>query len=305
MKCTGSNNNGSLGDGTTVSKKVFTNVAPAVAFANSARDSYCAAGVSKTGKLYGWSDCTSSSKTPVALDTAETYQTLLGVADHACALTTSNDLKCWGSDNGYGVLGGSNRTTPTLWDSGTKYKTFVVADSFTCGITTADKLKCWGKGSTGRLGNGTTGNASSAVAVDAANNYAKVSAGVNSVCGITSTGDLKCWGYVGNYLSNATYTTPQLVNAGTSYQDVAVSYDSIMAITAAGQIHYWPMGRFDQSLQVMAAGKTFKSIKSYYSGNTFCAMTTDDHVYCSTKGDYWTANQVNKPKAMPFARWLL
>lgn len=302
MKCAGTW--GAIGDGASVERKTFTTVAPAIAFTNTGRDSnYCGAGIDTAGKIYGWASSCGPSNSPVALDTSTTYRNILSVAGHVCSITTADDMKCWGYDGGDGNLGGVDRTNPTLMDSGTKYKNVVVANSFTCGITTADKLKCWGRGSTGRLGNGGTGNASSPVSIDAANDYAKVSVGVNSICAITLGGVLKCWGYVGDYTAYTTYKTPQIVNAGTNYQDVAVNTDSIMAVTAAGEMHYWPYSRFDQAVQVMAPGKSFKSVKAHFDGRNFCGMTTTDHVFCS-KGSFWGADQTSKAKLMPFTRWL-
>jgi alpha-tubulin suppressor-like RCC1 family protein len=300
MKCAGTW--GALGDGGSVESMTFKSIAPTVAFAMTGRDAYyCAAGINTAGKIYGWaSSC--GGTTPTALDTSTTYQNILAVAGHVCSITTANDMKCWGYDGGEGNLAGSSKSSPSVMDSGTKYKNVVVANSFTCGITTGDKLKCWGRGG-GRLGNGGTGNTSSPVAVDSANNYAKVSAGVNSICAITTGGVLKCWGYVGDYMTPTTYTTPQIVTSGTTYQDVAVSTDSIMAITSTGEMRYWPFGRFDQSFQVMAPGKAFKSVKAHYAGSMFCGMATDDHVYCSSSSN-WGADQVGRAKLMPFTRWL-
>lgn len=302
MKCAGTW--GALGDGGSTESNTFTAIAPAIAFAVTGRDSYyCAAAIDTSGKIYGWGSSCGATSAPTALDTSTTYKNILSVAGHACSITTADDMKCWGYDGGEGNLGGTDRSSPTLMDSGTKYKNVVVAASFTCGITTADKLKCWGRGTTGRLGNGTTGKASSPVAVDSANDYAKVFAGTGSVCAITTSGVLKCWGYVGDYTSYATFTTPQVVTSGTAYQDVAINAESIMAVTSSGELRYWPYGRFDQAFQVMVAGKNFKSIKAHPEGTNFCGMATDDHVYCS-KGSFWGADQTSKAKLMPFTRVL-
>ncbi|WP_374078618.1 CUB domain-containing protein [Bdellovibrio bacteriovorus] len=310
MKCAGSNGFGAVGDGTTTTPGPFVNVAPSISFATTIREQYyCAAGIDTSGKLYVWGQggglgCGTAtiSNTPLATDTATTYKPFLAEGGAFCSITTNDDLKCWGYDGGTGELGGTSKTDPTLMDSGTKYKTVSLSVSTLCGITLGDKLRCWGSGTKGRLANGGTSNSSTPTTVDAASDYSDISVGSNSVCAITA-GTLKCWGYVGDFNSNATYTTQQVVNSGTSYQKVAAGNTVIMALTSSGQLHYWPKGRFDQAHTVVAPSKTFKSLKGHASGNNFCALTTDDHLYCFAGN--WMAHKSAIPVMMTLGRFTL
>lgn len=310
LKCGGYNWFGAVGDGTTETPGPFTSVAPSISFATTVREQYyCAAGIDTSGKLYVWGQggglgCGSAtiSNTPLAVDSGTTYKPFLVEGGAFCAITSNDDLKCWGYDGGTGELGGSSKTSPTLMDSGTKYKTVAIGNNTVCGITLGNKLRCWGSGSSGRLANGGTSNSSTPTTVDGTSDYSEISVGGNSVCAITS-GTLKCWGYVGDFSSNATYTTQQVVNSGTSYQQVAAGNSTIMALTSSGELHYWRKGRFDQAHTVVAPSKTFKSLKGYTSGNNFCAMTTDDHLYCFAGS--WMGHQPSTPMMMILGRFTL
>ena len=75
---------------------------------------------------------------------------------YTCALTTSNEVKCWGG-NKHGQLGinsTQDKNTPQL-------VTFMdvtdvqVGGGHTCVIQNPGGLYCWGSNSSGQLGNGT------------------------------------------------------------------------------------------------------------------------------------------------------
>lgn len=115
---------------------------------------------------------------------------------HACALTSSGALYCWGS-NGYGQLGDGTTTTRN-----SPYQVFssgvidfeVAYGNHTCAIMTGGALKCWGRNDYGQLGDGTTTQSTIPV------NTSGLSSGVTLVtasrthtCAIVS-GGLKCWG---------------------------------------------------------------------------------------------------------------
>ena len=85
---------------------------------------------------------------------------------HTCALTSTNNVKCWGYGS-YGQLGNdgsSNKDHPVDvidGDGSTTSLSGIVQTSAgntnTCALTTSGNVKCWGRGTFGQLGNNRTG----------------------------------------------------------------------------------------------------------------------------------------------------
>ena len=94
--------------------------------------------------------------------------------------------------------------SPTAIDiSGLSSPTFLsieAGNEHTCGITTDGTAYCWGAngGEDGRLGNDSTEDSLTPVAVDttglSSSTFKSISAGLNSSCGITNDGTGYCWG---------------------------------------------------------------------------------------------------------------
>jgi len=78
---------------------------------------------------------------------------------HSCALVTTGDAWCWGSNSngqlGGGTIGGSS-AVPTLVTGGLKFVALTAGTAHTCGVTTDGSVYCWGSNFNGQLGDGTT-----------------------------------------------------------------------------------------------------------------------------------------------------
>jgi len=68
----------------------------------------------------------------------------------------------------------------------------------TCGVTPGGAASCWGLNSSGQLGDGTTTDRLSPVAVAGGLSFAAVSAGDLHTCALTAGGAAYCWGYNGD-----------------------------------------------------------------------------------------------------------
>lgn len=123
---------------------------------------------------------------------------------HTCALTSAGQAYCWG-DNSYGQLGDgttTNRTQPTPVAGGLTFVAISAGYWHTCGLTTSGAAYCWGRNTPngqqestgGQLGDGTTTNSSSPVAVSGAIAFSSISAGETTSCGISTTNAAYCWG---------------------------------------------------------------------------------------------------------------
>ena len=64
-----------------------------------------------------------------------------------------------------------------------------------CGLTSAGAAFCWGGNDYGQLGDGTTTNQTTPVAVMGGLIFTSVTAGGSHSCGLTSVGAAYCWGF--------------------------------------------------------------------------------------------------------------
>jgi len=91
----------------------------------------------------------------------------------------------------------------------------------TCGVTSSGAAYCWGNNPAGELGNGTTTNSTTPVAVSGGLTFVAVSAGDAHTCGVTPSGAAYCWGGNGyGELGNGTTTTslrPVAVSGGLTF----------------------------------------------------------------------------------------
>jgi alpha-tubulin suppressor-like RCC1 family protein len=67
-------------------------------------------------------------------------------------------------------------------------------DFHSCGVTTDNRALCWGQNHAGRLGDGTSDNDSTPVAVAGGLRFLQVSAGVSYTCGVTTDNRAYSWG---------------------------------------------------------------------------------------------------------------
>lgn len=134
---------------------------------------------------------------------AQTLTPLRGIAQissgfgHVCALTTSGGVKCWGN-NEFGELGDgttTNRSIPVDVPGLTSGVKAVAAGSgYTCALTIAGGVKCWGWNETGQLGDGTTTDRLTPVAVSGLSQGVTAIAASGHTCALTIVGGVKCWG---------------------------------------------------------------------------------------------------------------
>ena len=90
---------------------------------------------------------------------------------HACAVTTSGGLECWGSDT-YGEA-----SPPT----GSDFVSVSAGINFTCGLSSDGTLECWGEDGCGQV-----------AATPSGTEYESVSAG-GFFCATSSACELSCW----------------------------------------------------------------------------------------------------------------
>lgn len=179
VKCWGYNGHGQLGNGTfadSLTPVDVTGLPSAVIAASGGLNFTCAATTSGGATCWGnngnaeLGDGTTGPSRPTPGDVSGLstgVSTVSAGTFHACALTVSGAVKCWGfNGNGvyYGALG-NGTTEPgrvyapvnvTGLTSGVT--TLASGANHTCGVMAGGGLKCWGGNYSGQLGNGQAAN---------------------------------------------------------------------------------------------------------------------------------------------------
>ena len=176
--CWGRNDNRQVGDGTStgrLSPVPVLNMPSPASRIYASREHSCS--ISAAGALYCWGysnygrvDGTTAIRPSAVLVhglTTGVKAAALGY-HHTCFVTTQGAVKCYGSGSG-GKLGngsGANQTAPvTVLGLESGVTALTSEDSHTCAIDSNGGLRCWGSNTQGQLGDGSTTEKYSPVAV--------------------------------------------------------------------------------------------------------------------------------------------
>lgn len=208
VHCWGSNSEGQLGDGTTTDQALATPVSGlqsgVTAIATGLNHS-CALSSAGGVKCWGSNDfgqlgdgSTTDRSTPVDVSgLAAGVQAISAGANHSCALTAANGIRCWGR-NLLGQLGDgstTDRSVPVdVSGLGSGVAQVVGGDFHSCARGIAGEVKCWGWNVFGQLGDGSNSDRLTPVTVTGLGSAAQVAAGSFHSCAVDNGGALYCWG---------------------------------------------------------------------------------------------------------------
>jgi alpha-tubulin suppressor-like RCC1 family protein len=210
---------------------------------------------------------------------------------HACALSTTRQVYCWGNDVN-GELGETptiNSTTPIPIATSIAFSSITAGDNHSCGIS-AGTAYCWGNNESGQLGNGGVGAFSaSPVAVNGASNLVAISAGGDHTCALTTTGAALCWGadYDGEAgpTSEGDIATAAESVGGGPFTRISAGTFHTCAINSGGSAFCWGSGAWGQtgnsgtaSPAAVGGGVAFRAITS--GDRHSCGIGTDGETYC-------------------------
>jgi len=172
--CWGRNEDGQLGDGTTIQKRKPVAVlgnhsfrAVIVGAAKGGAWQSISCGLTTDSRAWCWGDNTlgqvgdgttmTRRTTPVAVSGGLQFVQLASGGVHTCGAAPNNAVYCWGSNAnaqlGDGTLTG--RATPGIVSGGLPFRGVTAGTFNTCGVTTTDRAYCWGSDRNGEIGDGT------------------------------------------------------------------------------------------------------------------------------------------------------
>lgn len=192
-------------------------------------------------------------------DTRGPYWYVATGRNHTCALTTANEIRCWG-DNRYGQL----RTTPTACPSATstwpqdcsltplpiqcgagevcKFQSLAAGGERTCAVDTDGRAWCWGSDPDWATGDPISlsyaarynGEAEAFTASGTSVRFIAIDTDLWETCAISTTRALYCWRNAPGTLGDA-----DVINPGTQYQSVSVGKKHICAVRVTGKFECW------------------------------------------------------------------
>jgi len=217
VRCWGANDAGQLGDGSTTdalgpvaAAPTLTGVVQLAAGAaftcalvqdlgtEPAAGHVACWGANDAGQLGSGAAASPVEPAPIAvsLPDAGLVKALTAHGRHACAVTTSGLVYCWG-ENAQGQLGDGStvdRPQPTLVPGVLDATAVAAGAAHTCALTAAGEVWCWGANQVGQLGDGTTDGRPWAARVPTLSDALTLATGAYHTCATRNDGSVVCWG---------------------------------------------------------------------------------------------------------------
>jgi alpha-tubulin suppressor-like RCC1 family protein len=185
------------------------------------------------------------SLTPVWVLGISTATAITAGDGHTCAVLADGTARCWGW-NGSGELGDGTTTErhAPVDVSGISTATAIDAGSMmhTCGLLADHTARCWGLNDYGQLGDGTTTNRLTPVAVSGINTATAITAGYEHTCALLADHTARCWGSgEAGQLGDGTWTdslTPVVVALPADTTPPTATLDAPASPTNAATLSY-------------------------------------------------------------------
>lgn len=250
----GLNQNGQLGDGTTVSRAIPVQIGKDTDWAFVAAGKGHALAIKTSGILYSWGrnfngqmgDGTVVSKlVPTKIGVA-TWLTVSAGETHTLGLQKDGSLWAWGG-GASGQIGnaGTTESVPTPVKIGTSTWASVAAGAFhSMGIRADGTLWGWGANGSGQIGNNGTSQQSAPQQILTDNNWSVIAAGASHTMGVRTDGTLWGWGLnAEGQLGNGDTDSSSPVRIGTGTTWVTVTAGAAHSFALKTDNTLWGWGR--------------------------------------------------------------
>ncbi|MFO0691210.1 MAG: Ig-like domain-containing protein [Myxococcota bacterium] len=175
------------------------------------------------------------------------HATIAAGGNHACALATNGEVRCWGR-GGSGQLGNgisADSSVPVTVAGLVDATDLAAGGDVSCALLADASLRCWGLNTSGQLGNGSTTASSLPVTVPGVTARA-ISVGFAHACAVRTNGEVACWGAnASGQLGDGSFagsSSPVLVSGITTAVAVAAGGNHTCALLATGEVKCWGAG---------------------------------------------------------------
>jgi alpha-tubulin suppressor-like RCC1 family protein len=202
-----------------------------------------------------------------------------------CALLADQSVRCWGN-NDYGQLGNASTTSSSfpVAVAGLGGVTALTHfhGSHVCALLADKSARCWGFNGRGQLGDGSTANSSTPVAVQGMSNVAALSAGGGTTYALLDDGSVWSWGdnqrgELGDGSAVGHSATPVRVAGLSNVVRVSAGASHACARLSDGSVACWGGGAAPAPAPVAGvAGATFIAA----GRDRTCALLADGMVNC-------------------------
>jgi alpha-tubulin suppressor-like RCC1 family protein len=172
---------------------------------------------------------------PRSINSSDSFAMIAAGARHACGLTTTRGIRCWGSNEraalGRGTINGhADPASPSVSGEFVQVSTGLYSS---CALDTSARAWCWGSNDYGTAGSPNPPTEMlTPTQVVGGFQWRSVTTGWNHTCGITTADRLHCWGY--EYGS-----VPREIGAGRRWASVSPGGDLLCGITTAAELFCW------------------------------------------------------------------
>lgn len=198
-----------------------------------------------------------------------------------CVVRASGVVSCWG-ENPFGNLGDGTSTfrelPVDLNAGGTTFASTALGTRHGCALTAAGAAWCWGENEHGVVGDGSTTDRSSPVAVSGTHTFKSLAAGPTYTCGIRSDDTVWCWGTQSG-VAAAQSLVPKQLAGGSSITALAVTVEQVCGAVSTGGVKCWSGNIFTAGAPaVVSSSLTFTALTG---GNRHqCGLVADGRAYC-------------------------